>query len=86
MESIAEYIIGLSAPIVPEPAAVEANVAADLDLLRAEDVAEIIGVHASTVYRWLQAGNLRGFRIGRVVRIRRVDLAAFVQANLSAQI
>lgn len=86
METLAEYIVGKSAPVVqgPMPAA-RAETSAEFDLLRAEEAAVLLDVHPATVYRWLKGGSLRGFRVGRVVRIRRCDLAEFIRQNLSAQ-
>lgn len=67
--------------IEPQPA----DSGVDFDLLRAEEVAKLVGVHKVTVLRWVADGKLRAMKVGKVVRIRRVDLAAFVRANLSAQ-
>jgi len=47
-------------------------------LLRPEEVAEQLQVSERTIRRWLRAGELRGIRVGRLWRIRRKDLAAFL--------
>lgn len=37
----------------------------------------IVGVANRTVYRLINAGALRGYRIGRVIRVRRDDLESY---------
>ncbi len=74
----AEYLAEIYAS--PE---LEAEPDPNLDLLRVVDAAEVLRVHPSSVYRWATTGELVSFRAGRVVRIRRVDLSAFVERNLS---
>lgn len=92
MESLAEYVLGMMYPAVVEPKVeVEVVKAApahefEIDLLRAEEVAELVDVHPATVYRWVRQGLLRAMRIGRVVRIRRCDVSEFVRSNLSSRL
>lgn len=86
METLAEYITGRSAPSVSEPGpAAGGEMSSDFDLLRAEEAAVLLGVHPATIHRWVRGGSLVGFKVGRVVRIRRCDLAGFIRQNLSAQ-
>ncbi|SFV14550.1 DNA binding domain-containing protein, excisionase family [Methylobacterium sp. 174MFSha1.1] len=47
---------------------------------RVEEVAEIMGVTDSTVWKWLRESGLPSRRINRVRLIRRVDLEAFIDA------
>ena len=56
----------------------------DLDLLEVSEVAKILRCAQATVYRLAGTQELPSIRIGRMVRVRRVDLAAFVHSNLSA--
>ena len=46
-----------------------------------EHVAERCSVHARTVRRWIQAGALRAYRLGSLVRVSEEDLAAFLAAH-----
>lgn len=36
-------------------------------MLRVHEVAERLGVHPATVYRWIQAGLIPAYRYGRLV-------------------
>ena len=49
-------------------------------MLRAGDVASLLGVHINTVRRWSNEGVLRAFRVGlrRERRFRREDVDAFL--------
>jgi excisionase family DNA binding protein len=46
-----------------------------------EDVATILGVRARTVRDLIDAGDLPGYRVGRVTKVRPEDLEAYLQAN-----
>jgi excisionase family DNA binding protein len=48
-------------------------------------VANRLGVSERTVFRWLQKRQLKGFRIGRVLRISEADLEEFIDRALSYQ-
>ena len=51
----------------------------DLQLLRAEDVAGILKVTASAVFKWAKAGLIPSYRINeKCLRFKREDIAAFV--------
>ena len=77
-------------PEADEPAEVEADLAPmiepaptpewalNLDLLTVDEAAQVLKCGASTVYRAIKDGKLASLRFGRCVRVRRVDLAAFV--------
>lgn len=56
------------------PDAAEAN-----RLMTVEEVAAYLGVHHSTVRRYIEGGDLRAVKFGRRVRIERAALAAFTQ-------
>src|SRR3972149_6948725 len=49
------------------------------DLLTVEEVADRLRLHEMTVRRHIKAGRLRAVRVGRRVRVREEDLAAFVK-------
>jgi excisionase family DNA binding protein len=44
-------------------------------------IAERLQVSEKTVTRWLQAGDLKGIKIGRLWRVREEDFEAFLQAS-----
>ena len=49
------------------------------DLFTAEQVAAILQLSPKTIKDWLRAGKLPGCKIGRVWRVRKEDLEAFIQ-------
>ena len=53
-------------------------------LLSIEDVAEILGLEYKSVYRLVRNGELPAARIGRVYRVSRVDLSAFLEKQKQA--
>ncbi len=55
--------------------------AREIELLRAEDVAEMIGVKERTVWRWCREGNLPCLKVGTHWRVRREDLEAFLRRS-----
>ena len=52
-------------------------------LLSAADVADALAVSIRTVRRMIAVGELPIVRIGRAVRIRRVDIEALIGRNLT---
>ena len=53
--------------------------------LSKEEAAESIGVSPKTVQRWIAQGKLKVFHKGRVLRIRKAELEAFMmKVDLSA--
>ena len=50
-------------------------------LLSAEDVAELMGVKETTVWRWCREGNLRCLKVGKHWRIRREALEDFLRQS-----
>jgi excisionase family DNA binding protein len=57
------------------------NTAREKELLAAADVAELIGVEESTVYRWCSEGRLPCLKIGYHWRIRRGVLEDFLEES-----
>ena len=51
------------------------------DELELDDVAEEVGVHYQTVYRWVRAGKLPAAVVDGRYRVQRHDLAAFLEAR-----
>lgn len=48
-----------------------------LEMLTPPEVAKLLGLNKSTVYRLIQTGAMPSVKIGRSVRVRRADLAAW---------
>ena len=57
------------------------NTARETELLAAAEVAELIGVKESTVYRWCSEGKLPCLKIGNSWRIRRGVLEDFLEES-----
>lgn len=51
------------------------------DLLSAEDVAGLVGVKESTVWRWCREGNLPCLKVGKHWRVRREALEDFLKRS-----
>lgn len=51
------------------------------DWLSIGAAAKELGVSVRALYRLVNNGILPGYRFGRVIRIKRVDVAAFIEAN-----
>jgi excisionase family DNA binding protein len=52
-----------------------------MKLLSAEDVAELMGVKETTVWRWCREGNLPCLKVGKHWRVRREALEAFLRRS-----
>lgn len=50
-------------------------------LLSVREVADALGVHPETIRRLIHDGRLDAIRIGRVLRIRRVELDRFLESQ-----
>jgi excisionase family DNA binding protein len=48
-------------------------------LLSIEEVAEILGLEYKTIYRLIRSGELPAARVGRVYRVDRADLEAYLE-------
>jgi excisionase family DNA binding protein len=54
-------------------------------LLKIDQVAELTNTSRPTIYRWIAAGKLPAVRKGRLVRVREVDLIAFIEGGASTE-
>jgi excisionase family DNA binding protein len=52
-------------------------------LLKAEEVARILGISRSFAFLLMRRGDITTVRIGRSVRVRPQDLERFISQNLS---
>ena len=59
----------------------------DSQFMTVAEVAAELNVNETTIYNWLRVGTLRGYWMGFLWRIARVDLDAFIAAgrNVPAQ-
>jgi excisionase family DNA binding protein len=57
------------------------NTARETELLAATEVAELIGIKETTVYRWCSEGKLPCLKIGKHWRIRREVLEDFLKES-----
>src|SRR4028118_362314 len=53
----------------------------ETELLGAEDVAELVGVKETTVYKWCKEGKLPCLKVGKRWRIRREALEDFLKGS-----
>ncbi len=52
------------------------------ELLRPQEVSKILKISKSLIYRMLEDGTIPSIRFGRTVRVKSIDLEAFVDANV----
>lgn len=52
-----------------------------IEWLSTAAAAEILGVTPRSVYRFINDGDLPAYRIGRVIRLQRADVDAFIDAS-----
>ena len=50
-------------------------------LLTAAELAERLALSTSTILNWFEAGRLPGFKLGRVVRFREVEVLTWLEAQ-----
>jgi excisionase family DNA binding protein len=50
-------------------------------LLSARELAEYLGLSASTVLDWFEAGRVPGFKLGAAVRFRASEVDAWLEAQ-----
>lgn len=51
-----------------------------IDWMSTAEAAEYLGVQPRTLYRFIDEGRLAAYRFGRVIRLKRFDVEAFVQS------
>jgi len=49
------------------------------EFYRAEDLAELLEVNIMTIYRYIKAGRLKAYKIGRDFRIDKSEFNAFLK-------
>ena len=49
------------------------------EFYRAEDLAELLEVNIMTIYRYIKAGRLKAYKIGRDFRIDKTEFEAFLK-------
>lgn len=53
----------------------------ELELLTIDEVAKILNLDQSTIYKYIRAKELRAVRFGRAVRVRRADVLRFIEQH-----
>lgn len=51
------------------------------DWLSTADAANALGITSRTLYRFINQGDLPAYRFGRVIRVKRTDIDAFIEAS-----
>lgn len=51
------------------------------DYMRMEDVAEMLSISKMTVTRWVAAGRIPRYQVGRIIRLKRDDILRFVEGT-----
>ncbi len=51
----------------------------DKTFYKAEDLAELLDVNIMTIYRYIKAGRLKAYKIGREFRIDKTEFNAFLK-------
>lgn len=51
----------------------------DKEFYRAEDLAELLEVNIMTIYRYIKAGRLKAYKIGRDFRIDKNEFNSFLK-------
>lgn len=51
------------------------------DLLTPQDARRILRISRTSIYGHLSSGRLKSFKVGRLVRIRTVDLKHFIEGK-----
>ena len=52
-----------------------------VDWLSTADAAKALGITPRTLYRFINQGDLPAYRFGRVIRVKRADVDAFIEAS-----
>jgi len=62
------------------------NSSVEEKLYTVPEVARILRVGANTVYREIQKGNLNATRVGRLIRVREVEVAKYIERYLEKRL
>lgn len=54
----------------------------DDDWFGSPAAAKYLGLNQRTIYKLVDQGDLRGYKLGRVVRFRKTDLDAYLEASV----
>lgn len=54
------------------------------EFLSLEEVADLLGVTYQTIYRLARSGEMPAVRLGKLYRVKRVDLDAYLEKSKSA--
>jgi excisionase family DNA binding protein len=49
--------------------------------LSSKEASDLLGVNLRTLYRFIDEGHLAAYKFGRVIRVKEVDVTAFVEAS-----
>lgn len=49
------------------------------EFYKAEDLAKLLDVNIMTIYRYIKAGRLKAYKIGREFRIDKIEFQAFLE-------
>ena len=49
--------------------------------LSTADAAKHLGITSRTLYRFIDEGQIPGYRFGRVIRLKRADVDQFIEAS-----
>lgn len=60
---------------------VDVDVQPPIEWLGTQEAARYLGIAPRTLYRFINDGRVAAFKFGRVIRLRRADLDAFIEAN-----
>lgn len=52
-----------------------------IDWLSTADAAKSLGITPRTLYRFIDQGELDAYRFGRVIRVKRTDIDAFIEKS-----
>ncbi len=55
--------------------------AIDITWLGTQDAARLLGVTPRTLYRFIDEGQLAGYKFGRVIRLKESDVLAFIEGS-----
>lgn len=52
-----------------------------IEWLSTAEAAKYLGITPRTLYRFIDEGQIAGYRFGRVIRLKQDDVTAFVEAS-----